>query len=132
MNYLFICNGNVARSQEAEAFYNKLTDSKNATSAGINVKIGKPIDPFVLEVMNEIGVDLSKAVRKLVDMTLVDHAEAIVSFKPYDELPDFLQNRNDVVFWSVPDPQHQSVEFHRKVRDSVKGLVTNLISQNQK
>jgi protein-tyrosine-phosphatase len=32
---LFICAGNVARSQMAEAFYNNLTNSTNAISAGI-------------------------------------------------------------------------------------------------
>jgi protein-tyrosine-phosphatase len=32
---LFICYGNVARSQMAEAFYNKFTNSNDAKSAGV-------------------------------------------------------------------------------------------------
>lgn len=115
MNYLFICNGNVARSQEAEAFFNakKTSEADTAQSAGINVKLGKPIDPLVVEVMNEIGYDVSGAVRKFVDEDMVADSDKIISFKPVEELPD---------------PQHQPIEFHRAVRDNIAARVLNLVA----
>jgi arsenate reductase len=130
MNVLFVCNGNVARSQEAELFFNALKqDDSTATSAGINPKIGKPIDPLVIEVMNEIGYDISKATRKLVTEEAVRAADLAVSFKPADEIPEYLRNHKNIHYWNIPDPQHQSIEFHRNVRNSVQENVQRLIEE---
>lgn len=131
MNYLFICNGNVARSQEAEVFFNanRTNEADTAQSAGINVKIGKSIDPLVVEVMNEVGFDLSHAERKFVNEEMVESADKIVSFKSIEELPDYLQAREDIELWEVPDPQHQSIEFHRTVRDDIAARVLALVSK---
>lgn len=132
MNYLFVCNGNVARSQEAEALFNasKADESDTAQSAGINVKVGKPIDPLVVEVMREVGFDLSHNERKFVNEEVVHSADKIISFKPVEELPDYLQSRiDDIELWEVPDPQHQDIEFHRKVRDDIAARVLALVSK---
>jgi arsenate reductase len=131
MNVLFVCNGNVARSQEAELFFNtfKSDTGSAAKSGGINVKIGKPIDPTVIEVMNEAGYNISSAVRKVADEKLVDEADLIVSLKPKDELPTYIKNHRNVRYWTIADPQHQSTDFHRKVRDSVRNKVENLIME---
>ncbi len=87
MNVLFVCNGNVARSQEAEAYFTSQTPDgvHRAASAGINVKLGKPIDPMVVAVMKEDGYDLAGAVRKQIDPEMVRQADRIVSFKPANE-----------------------------------------------
>lgn len=128
MNYLFICNGNVARSQEAEYFFNDLSEDDTAKSAGVNAKVGKPLDPLVLEVMQEVDYGMPSAYRKLVTEEMVDWAHKIISFMPLDELPDYIQKRkNDVEFWDVPDPQHKPVEFHRKVRDDILSRIENLL-----
>lgn len=131
MNVLFVCNGNVARSQEAEIFFNTLKEKGDsvAYSGGINVKLDKPIDPMVVEVMNEIGYDVSSALRKFADESLARNADLVVSFKPKDELPDYLLQHNSIRYWEVPDPQHQSIEFHREVRDTVKQQVRALIRE---
>jgi protein-tyrosine-phosphatase len=127
MNILFICNGNVARSQEAEIFFNAVASPNyRATSAGINVKVGKPIDSNVVEVMAELGIDMSNATRKFVDEAMIDGADMVVSFKPAEELPDFVNAHPNLEFWDVPDPQSQDIEFHRQVRDDVKRRVGEL------
>lgn len=131
MNVLFVCNGNVARSQEAESFFNTLKhDEKSfATSGGINVKLGKPIDPLVIEVMSEIGHDVTSATRKFATEEMAKVADLVVSFKPADELPDFLYNHANIQYWNVDDPQAQPIEFHRQVRDAIKHNVTKLIEE---
>jgi len=131
MNVLFICNGNVARSQEAELFFNTLSKKNHAQSAGINVEVGKPIDPLVTEVMDELGYSMEHAERKFADEALVDVADLIVSFKPFDELPDSIRQRENIRYWNVPDPQHQPTEFHRKVRDTIKRNVEELVKENE-
>lgn len=127
MKYLFICDGNVARSQEAEYFFNDLSEDDIAQSAGVNAKVGKPLDPLVLEVMQEVDYGMVGARRKLVTKEMVDEADKIISFKPFEELPDFVQRRKDIEFWDVPDPQNQPIGFHRKVRDEVHQRVKNLL-----
>lgn len=131
MKILFVCNGNVARSQEAEAFFNTLKSDEQsvAESGGINVKIGKPIDPLVIEAMNEVGYDISNAQRKFVDEKMVENADLVVSFKPKDELPEYLQSHKNIRYWNVTDPQHQSIEFHRQVRDEVRIRVSDLVNE---
>lgn len=132
MNYLFICNGNVARSQEAEVFFeaHKTNDADTAQSAGVNVKLGKPIDPLVVEVMKEVGFDLSRNERKFVNEDVAHHADRIISFKPIEQLPAYLQSRRqDIELWEVPDPQHQPIGFHRQVRDDIAARVIELVSK---
>ncbi len=129
MNVLFVCNGNVARSQEAELFFNQLSKNNHAVSAGVDVKVGKPIDPIVVAVMDEAGYSMQDSVRKFADESLVDKANLVISFKPYDELPVILQKHENVRYWNVLDPQHQPIEFHREVRDQVKMLVEELVQE---
>lgn len=129
MNILFICNGNVARSQEAEVFFNANTKTNYASSAGVNVKIGKPLDPLVIQVMGEEGYSLENYFRKFYDKKMVDAADLIVSFKPKDDLPEIIQNHGNVKYWNIPDPQHQDIKFHRRVRDEVKAEVSKLVDE---
>lgn len=129
MNVLFICNGNVARSQEAEAFFNDLSENDIATSAGINVKVGKLIDPLVAEVMKEADYGLKNAKRKIWNVDMIENAELIISFKPEDELPPELRDSGKIRYWQVEDPQHQTIEFHRKIRDEIRSKVEALISE---
>jgi arsenate reductase len=56
---LFLCTGNSARSQIAEAFLRRYAgDVFDAQSAGLDPK---PVNPLTVEVMKEIGVDISSA-----------------------------------------------------------------------
>jgi arsenate reductase (thioredoxin) len=55
---LFLCTQNSARSQMAEGFLRELAgDRFEAYSAGCEV--GNEIHPYAVEVMNEVGIDIS-------------------------------------------------------------------------
>jgi arsenate reductase (thioredoxin) len=55
---LFVCVHNSARSQMAEALLNQICDDEfEAQSAGLSP--GK-LNPLAVEVMHEIGIDISK------------------------------------------------------------------------
>ncbi|MBI5074261.1 MAG: arsenate reductase ArsC [Nitrospirae bacterium] len=59
---LFVCIHNSARSQMAEAFLNLLAgDRFEAESAGLEPGV---LNPLVVEVMKEIGIDISQHVTK--------------------------------------------------------------------
>ena len=129
MNVLFVCNGNVARSQEAAIFFNDTSNLNYAQSAGVNVKAGKPIDPLVVSVMQELNYSMQDCYRKYADDSLINVADLVISFKPYSELPLALQSHPNIRYWDVADPQHQSIDFHREVRDSIKSKVDELVDE---
>lgn len=57
-NVLFLCTGNSARSQMAEAFLRKYAgDQFDVFSAGLEPK---GINPFTIRVMSEVGMDISR------------------------------------------------------------------------
>lgn len=133
MKILFICDGNVARSQEAALFLHTLSGGKHqAFSAGVNPKIGKPIDPTVVEVMQEIGYSMKGCVRKHIDPEAVKAVDMVVSFKPASELPEFVRNLNNVRYWDIADPRQAPIDVHRKTRDLVKAKVEALLNWNMR
>ena len=83
---LFVCNHNAGRSQMAEAFFNRdAPEDLRAESAGSSP--GDRVWPAVVEVMAEVGIDLSrKRPRKLVrEMQL--HADWAVTMGCGDVCP---------------------------------------------
>lgn len=127
---LFICSGNVGRSQMAEGYYNNLTNSKKAISAGIDPKTPSkyphPV-PEVIAVMKEEGIDVSSNIVKLVTKEMVDRSEKIIIMANKIDCPIFLQKSKKVVFWSIEDPFKTSIDNFRKVRDQIKVKVLDLL-----
>ena len=103
--------------------------SHTATSAGVNPKIGKPIDPLVVKVMKELGFSMDERIRKAIDESTVADADMIISFKPASELPDFVRHHGNIQYWDVADPARQSLQFHRHIRDLVKAKVESLLAK---
>lgn len=139
MQTLFICKGNVGRSQMAEALFRKMTDNKIAViSAG--TKISGPEQPIgelmphiqeVLDVMNEEGVDVSKYTRKQLTKEMVDGSDRVIAIiEDTEPLPDFLLNSPKLTRWNVPDPKGQDLEFTREVRDGIKIRIQNLLKNS--
>lgn len=57
MNILILCTGNSCRSQMAHGFLQSLDNSLNVCSAG--TKPTKEVNPMAIEVMSEVGIDIS-------------------------------------------------------------------------
>lgn len=86
---LFICTHNSARSQMAEAFVNNVCSDFKAYSAGIEPT---SVNPYVVMVMAELGIDISKNRSKSVKefagetfdyvVTVCDHAKETCPFFP--------------------------------------------------
>ncbi len=64
---LFVCGENACRSQMAEAFYNTLSNSDGAESAG-TFPSGR-VNPLAVEVMREAGIDISGNLSKKLDVS---------------------------------------------------------------
>jgi arsenate reductase (thioredoxin) len=136
MKILFICRGNVGRSQMAEALFKKMADdSFEVISAGI--KLSGPEQPIgelspaideVLAVMSEEGIDVSGNIRRQVTEEMANSASKIVLVvDECDPVPDYLVDNQKVVKWDVLDPKGQSLEFTRNVKDQIKDLVKDFV-----
>lgn len=138
MKILFVCRGNVARSQMAEELLNKIAPgSFEVTSAGTKLSgpeqsIGElgPIMDNVLAVMNEEGIDISKNIRNQVTPEMADNANKIIMIiDDLDPVPDYLMDNAKVERWDVLDPKGQSLEFTRDVKNQIKNLVESFIKK---
>lgn len=135
MKILFICKGNVGRSQIAEAlFRKKFGDTHEVVSAG--TALSGPEQPIgelmpnikeVLDVMQEEGMDVSMYARQQMTPQMVEDADKVVAIVE-DEivLPDYLSNSPKLVRWNVPDPKGKDLEFTRDVKDEIKSLIETL------
>lgn len=127
---LFVCSGNVGRSQMAEAFYNYYSESKDAISAGTDpdTSIKYPeIPKEIRQIMLEEGIDISLQKVKLIDKRLVERADRIFVMCEKVLCPDFLVNSRKIVFWVIKDPYQMSLDGMRKIRDQIKAKVKTII-----
>jgi len=124
---LFICVGNAGRSQMAEAFFNHLARGKvQATSAGTNP--ASRVDPTVIELMNELGIDMSSHYPKKLTVEMLDTADKIITMGCGVEqaCPATLTETED---WGLEDPKGQPKEKIRDIRDQIKARVEKLLQE---
>jgi arsenate reductase len=132
---LFVCVHNSARSQMAEAFLNQLGgEAYEAESAGLEPGV---LNPIVIEVMQEIGIDISNNETKSVFdffkngrlfnfvITVCDAAKA----ERCPIFPGITKRLN----WSFEDPasftgtHDEKLAQTRLIRDKIKSEVQNFI-----
>lgn len=134
---LFLCTGNSARSQMAEAFLRRMgSDRYEAFSAGLDPK---GIHPYTVQVMEEKGIPLggqhSKSLKQFLGkenigyfITVCDHAE---EHCPYA----FVRNAGQHLHWSFKDPaaaegsHEKKLESFRAVRDQIESKIKKWLSE---
>jgi protein-tyrosine-phosphatase len=124
---LFVCVENAGRSQMAEAFFRKFTKNKfNVISAG-TIPSSK-LNPIVVEVMKEIGIDITKQTPKALSDSMISNSFKTINMGCMDKESCPALFVKDVIDWSIPDPKERSVEYVRDIRDQIKIEVMNLIA----
>jgi protein-tyrosine-phosphatase len=103
---LFLCTGNSARSQMAEALCEQLADGAiSAMSAGSHPK---PLHPNAVRVMRARGIDIagrrSKALGELTDRRF-DYVISLCD-RVREVCPEF-PGAPALIHWSVPDPARE-------------------------
>jgi arsenate reductase len=125
---IFACVRNAGRSQMAAAFFNALADPSRARAESAGTKPGESVHPEVVEVMREVGIDLSDARPKKLTPELAAGAQLLVTMGCGDDCPFVPGLRRDD--WPLPDPQGQPVERVREIRDEIKSSVVKLLETN--
>jgi len=125
---LFVCVENAGRSQMAEAFANHYGKGKLvASSAG--VMLADKVNPIVVEVMKEKGMDISMNKPKLLTTKMAEEADKIItmgcSVEKFCPAP-LLKN---VIDWGLEDPKDKPIEEVRQIRDEIEKRVLKLVSE---
>jgi len=126
---LFICIGNSARSQMAEAFFNHLAGGKaEALSAGTSP--AREVAPLAIEVMKEAGIDMSRQRPKSLTEEMVSEAERVISMGcgVKESCPAALGAKIDED-WEIEDPLGQPLEKMREIREEIERRVRFLLKQ---
>jgi protein-tyrosine-phosphatase len=126
---LFVCIENSARSQMAEAFFRKYAPQHYETlSAG--TRPSGEINPLVVQVMKEIGIDISKQKPKEITENMIRIPEKIVNMGCMDKsaCPTLFLNSNAIIDWNIEDPKGRPIEKVREVRDIIEQRVKELVS----
>ena len=121
---LFLCTGNSARSQMAEGYLRHAAgDQFEALSAGIEPK---GLNPLAVEVMQEIGIDISRQRSKDVVSLLGQHIPYVVTVcdNARERCPIFPRTYK-FLHWSFEDPaaapgsHEDKLTVFRRVRDEI-------------
>ena len=121
---LFLCVHNAGRSQMAAALLTKRAAGQvHVRSAGSAPESG--INPGVVEVMTEIGIDLGQEFPKPLTDDVVAAADVVVSMGCGDACAIYPGKR--YLDWALDDPQGQSVEVVRRIRDDLDARVQKLL-----
>jgi len=123
---LFVCVHNAGRSQMAAALLDHYAkDRVVVRSAGSTP--ADEINPAVLAVMNEIGLDLSKEFPKPLTTEAVEGADVVISMGCGDACPIFPGKR--YLDWDFPDPAGKQLEELRPIRDDIEHRVRGLMAE---
>ena len=124
-NYIFACVHNAGRSQMAAAFFNQRADPQKARAVSAGTEPGPRVHPVVLEVMQEIGIDLSHSQPQLLTEELARGATLLVTMGCGEKCPYVPGLRRED--WPLPDPKILPLEEVRKIRDEVQHRILDLI-----
>ena len=127
--YIFACVHNAGRSQMAAAFFNQLADFQKAKAVSAGTEPGPRVHPVVLEIMREVGLDLSNAQPQLLTEELARNAALLVTMGCGEKCPYVPGLRRED--WPLPDLKSLPTEEARKVRDEVKQRVMDLITREE-
>lgn len=125
---MFACKKNSCRSQMAEGFAKTLGKDKIAvTSSGLEAS---RVHPTAIEVMQEIGIDISDQKSKPIsDFTASDY-DAVISLCGCGvNLPEDWILQEIFEDWQLDDPDGQPLDTFRRVRDEIKERVEILIGK---
>jgi arsenate reductase len=128
---LFLCVANSSRSQMAEGLARDLFgDAARVQSAG---SAPTRVNPYAVEAMREIGLDLSAHASKSVETVDPGSVDLVITLCAEEVCPVFL-GRAERLHWPVPDPasddaslgRDEMLRRFRAARDAIRERLTAL------
>jgi arsenate reductase (thioredoxin) len=126
MKVLILCTGNSCRSQMAHGFLQSFNSNMTVCSAG--TEPAKQVNPTAIQVMKEVGIDISSHTPKMVDRYLKDEWDYVITVcdNANETCPAFFGKVKHRLHFGFEDPSHAKgteefilKEFHR-IRDEIR------------
>jgi arsenate reductase (thioredoxin) len=125
---LFVCLHNAGRSQMSRALFEREAGGRHsAESAGSIAEPGGRVHPEVVEVMAELGIDLSGVRPQRLTTEVAERADLVVTMGCGDTCPYIPGKR--YVDWELADPKGRPVEEVRAIRAEIAERLTRLIAE---
>jgi protein-tyrosine-phosphatase len=102
------------------AFFNQLADSELAHAISAGTQPAGHVHPVVVDVMREVGIDLSNAKPQKLTAELAENAEMLVTIGCGDECPYVSGLKRDD--WPLPDPKDKGSNRYGKPETRSNGV----------
>ena len=122
---IFACVHNAGRSQMAAAFLSSLADPAKVEPVSAGTQPGDRVHPEVVEVMREVGIDLTTRRPQKLTEQLATGAFLLVTMGCGDECPYVPGLKRDD--WPLEDPKGKPIAEVRRIRDEIRDRVSTLI-----
>jgi arsenate reductase len=125
---LFVCVHNAGRSQMAAALLARRAGDRVVVRSAGTAPVDE-INPAVIEVMSELGIDLHAAGArpKRLEDAAVQASDVVVTMGCGDECPFYPGTR--YLDWKLDDPAGKGVDAVRPIRDEIDGRVRELLAE---
>lgn len=124
---LFACIHNAGRSQMAAAWFNALANPTAGCGVSAGTEPGQRVHPEVLEVMKEVGIDLSNITPRLLTQELAESAALLVTMGCGERCPVVPGLRR--ADWPLEDPKGKPLDHVRRIRDDIRGRIEKLVTE---
>ena len=123
---LFLCTHNAGRSQMALGFFRHMAGD-NAVAWSGGSEPGHAVNPSAIEVMAEVGIDITGEFPKPWTDENVQAADVVVGMGCGDSCPILPGKRYEN--WELADPAGRPVDEVRPIRDDIQGRVRRLLAE---
>jgi protein-tyrosine-phosphatase len=126
VSVLFVCLHNAGRSQMSQTLFERAAAGRHtACSAGTTP--AEHVHPEVVEVMRELGIDLSDRHPQRLTRELSEQVDVVVTMGCGEECPYIPGKR--YIDWDLPDPAGRLPDEVRATRDEIQRRVTALVAE---
>ncbi|MHB8931373.1 MAG: arsenate reductase ArsC [Melioribacteraceae bacterium] len=133
---LILCTGNSCRSQMAEGFLKSFDSQLEIYSAGTNPS--EQVHPKAIQVMKEVGIDLSQNYPKMVDKFLGESFDYVITVcdNAKETCPVFIGKVGKQLHIGFEDPadatgtEEEILSEFRRIRDEIKNDFYKFYEEN--
>ena len=123
---LFVCLHNAGRSQMSQAIFERAARGRH-TAASAGTTPAERVHPEVVEVMDELGIDLTDRTPRALEREMAEQADVVVTMGCGDECPYIPGKR--YIDWDLQDPKGLPTDRVRAIRDEIGGRVERLVAE---
>ncbi len=133
MNILLLCTGNLCRSPMAEGLLRQSLPVHELFSAGICAQEGAPADPLAIELMWQLGVDISAHRARQLSSWMMREADLVLTMeraqqqyvqRRYPSVAAKVERLGGVAGPDIPDPYGQGLPAFQQalklIRDGLR------------